>query len=244
MRARLPISASRLISAFAPAPTPITLMRPPVGQRVAGSRAGWARRRARGSRRTGRARRSPRARSPRRPSAPTGSRSSVAATVAVTRGAGRARRAGSRPCRPRRPPRAPAGARRRRSAACVKSASWAVVKTSGSPPAAAQSSDSGTGISTRSWTTTSSAWAPPPTIAITRSPAAKRSAPGPERDDLARELHAGDVRRGAGRCRVQPAPLHHVRAVQAGGADRDEHLAGARRRGRDGPRRGSPSRGS
>ena len=39
------------------------------------------------------------------------------------------------------------------SPAWVKSASWAVVKTSGTPPAAVQSSSSGTGIAVRSWTT-------------------------------------------------------------------------------------------
>ena len=64
-------------------------------------------------------------------------------------------------------------------AACVKSASWAVVKTSGTPPAGGQSRRSGTAISVRSWTTASSAWPPPPTIPITRSPSAKRVAPGP-----------------------------------------------------------------
>src|SRR6185312_770455 len=62
---------------------------------------------------------------------------------------------------------------------CGKSASWAVAKTSGKPPACGQSSAEGTGISIRSCTTASSACPPPPTIAITRSPASKRAAPGP-----------------------------------------------------------------
>ena len=59
------------------------------------------------------------------------------------------------------------------------SASCAVVKTSGKPPAAGHSSAAGTGISRRSLTTASSACPPPPTTAITRSPSANRSAPAP-----------------------------------------------------------------
>ncbi len=51
-----------------------------------------------------------------------------------------------------------------------------------------------------------------------------------ERLDLAGELEAGDVLRAAGRRRVAAAALHHVGAVDAGGADADEHLAGARLR--------------
>ena len=65
------------------------------------------------------------------------------------------------------------------SPAWVKSASWAVKKTSGVPPAAIQSSSSGTGIAIRSLTTASSAWPPPATIDITRSPGSKRSTPSP-----------------------------------------------------------------
>ncbi len=65
------------------------------------------------------------------------------------------------------------------SSAWVKSASWAVKKTSGVPPAATQSSSSGTGIATRSLTTASSACPPPATIDITRSPGSKRSTPSP-----------------------------------------------------------------
>ena len=66
------------------------------------------------------------------------------------------------------------------SPAWVNSASWAVVNTSGTPPAAVQSSSSGTGIAVRSCTTASSAWPPPATIAITRSPGSKRSARRPQ----------------------------------------------------------------
>ena len=43
--------------------------------------------------------------------------------------------------------------------------------------------------------------------------------------DLAGELQARDVGGGAGRRRVGAPPLEHVRAVQAGGADANEHLA-------------------
>ena len=107
----------------------------------------------------------------------------------------------------------------------MKSASWAVVKTSGTPPAAVQSSSSGTGIATRSWTTASSAWPPPPTIAITRSPGSKRRDAGAESDDLAGQLEPGDVRRGAGRGGIEALELHHVGAVEAGGMDADEQLA-------------------
>ena len=82
-------------------------------------------------------------------------------------------------------------------------------------------------MSWRSCTVASSAWPPPPTIAITRSPSAKRGA-RPERGHLAGELQAGNVLRRAGRRRVEPAPLHHVRAVQPGRAHAHEHLARAR----------------
>ncbi len=66
-----------------------------------------------------------------------------------------------------------------RRPACVKRASCAVVKTSGTAPAASQSSSSGTGMAVRSWTTASSAWPPPATIDITRSPTSKRWTPEP-----------------------------------------------------------------
>ena len=103
-----------------------------------------------------------------------------------------------------------------------------MVKTSGSPPAAGQSSGSGTGIAARSWTTANSACPPPPTIAITRSPSSKRLAPGAERLDLAGQLEARDVRRGSGRRRIGALALEHVRAVQARGAHPDQELALAR----------------
>ena len=50
---------------------------------------------------------------------------------------------------------------------------------------------------------------------------------GPAADDLAGQLQPGDVRRRAGRRRVEAALLHHVGAVEAGGAHAHEHLAGA-----------------
>ena len=56
----------------------------------------------------------------------------------------------------------------------MNSASWAVEKASGNPPASAQPTVSGTASACVSSTTARVAWAPPPTTAITRSPGAKR----------------------------------------------------------------------
>ena len=50
---------------------------------------------------------------------------------------------------------------------------------------------------------------------------------GPQRRDLAGELEAGDVLRVAGRRRVEPALLHEVGAVEAGGAHAHQDLARA-----------------
>ena len=47
---------------------------------------------------------------------------------------------------------------------------------------------------------------------------------GADLDDLARELEAGDVLGRAGRGGVAAAELHHVGAVEAGGADADEEV--------------------
>ena len=58
--------------------------------------------------------------------------------------------------------------------AWLNSASWAVVKTSGTPPAGVHSISSGTGMAADSWTIASSACPPPATTAITRSPGSKR----------------------------------------------------------------------
>ena len=173
---RLHISFARFSSPFAPAPIPITTMRPLVASasRFA-SRLGAPT----SSRITsnGPCCSKPSGSIAVAPSAATSSRLSGLRTVAVTRAptllpswiaavptppAPPCTSSRSPACRP----------------ACVKSASCAVVKTSGNPPAAGQSSWSGTGISTRSWTTASSACPPPPTIAITRSPVWKRVAPG------------------------------------------------------------------
>ena len=107
----------------------------------------------------------------------------------------------------------------------MKSASWAVVKTSGRPPAWGQSRPSGTGMAARSCTTASSAWPPPPTTAITRSPSEKRRAPGPRARDLAGELEARDVCGLAGRRGIGAAALQHVRAVQPGAAHAHQDLA-------------------
>ena len=228
MRARLPISASRFSSALAPAETPITRMRPPVASacRFSGMLGAPTSSRITSN---GPCSAKPSQRDRLGAERGTCSRSSSRRTVAVTRApAARASWIAAVPT----PPAPPCTSRCSpgRSPAWVKSASWAVVNTSGSPPAAGQSSAAGTGISTRSCTTASSACAPPPTIAITRSPTAKRSAPGAEGRDLTRELHAGDVLRRAGRRRIEPAALHHVGAVQSRRAHAHEHLSGARLR--------------
>ena len=209
-----------------------------------GVAAGSARRRARGSRRTGRARRSPRARSPSAPSSATCSRELGVADGRGDARAGRARRAGSPRCRRRRRRRARAGARRRRRPACVKSASCAVVKTSGDAAGRRPVEASGTGISIRSWTTASSAWPPPPTIAITRSPSCEARRARAARDDLAGELEPGDVLRRAGRRRIEAAPLHHVGAVEPGRPHAHEAPRRPRARGRGAPRRSAWCRGS
>ena len=241
MRARLPISASRFSSAFAPAATPITAIRPPVRERL--QVLGQVRRadeledhveravlgEVLGRDHLGAERRDLLAQLPR--CAPSRSR------ARRPRG-----RAGSPRCRRRRRRRARAGARRGAARACVKIASWAVVKTSGRPPAAGQSSACRDGHQLRSWTDGQLGLR---AAADDRHHAlADREAlgAGSERGHLAGELHAGDVLRRAGRRRVEPAPLHHVRAVQPGRVHPHEHLAGARGRDRGAPRSRSPAR--
>ena len=223
MLPRLPISPRRSSSDFAPAPMPITTIRPPVASAATlPGRLGAPT----SSRMTSNG---PCSSKPSGSIALTSSASMRSRLVGVADGGGDAR-AGhlaeldARPCRRRR--RAPWTSRRSpaRSPAWVKSASWAVVKTSGTPPAASHSSSSGTGIAVRSWTTASSAWPPPATIDITRSPGSKRWTPGPHRDDLARQLEAGDVLRRAGRRGVAALELHHVGAVEPGAADADEQV--------------------
>ena len=143
-RPRLPISAPRLSSPFAPPPMPITTIRPSVASDLT-LPAGWARRPARGSRRTGRAPRSPRARSPRRR---TRRRRRAAPRCGPSPSRAHPRRCASWIAAVPTPPAPPWTSRCSPgfSSACVKSASWAVVKTSGTPPASGQSSPSGTGI--------------------------------------------------------------------------------------------------
>ena len=111
--------------------------------------------------------------------------------------------------------------------AWVKTASCAVVKTSGKPPAAGQSSASGTGIAARSCTVASSAWPPPPTTAITRSPSSKRVAPGPSAATSPASSRPGMSCGEPGGAGIGALALQHVGAVQPGGAHPDEHLAGA-----------------
>ena len=52
---------------------------------------------------------------------------------------------------------------------------------------------------------------------------------GAERDHLAGDLEPGNVRRPFGR-RIKSLALHHVRPIDAGGGDLDQHLAFGRRR--------------
>ena len=69
-----------------------------------------------------------------------------------------------------------------RSPACrlhCRSASWAVMNTSGVAPASCQLSDSGTFRASRCGTLTSSAYPPPATSPITRSPGANPSTRAP-----------------------------------------------------------------
>ena len=127
--------------------------------------------------------------------------------------------------------------------AWVNRASWAVVKTSGTPPAETQSSSSGIGITSRSLTAISSACPPPPTTAITRSPGSKRCTPGPVSATSPGELEAEDVGRRAGRRGVAALHLQHVGAVDARrhGRGRGSHRPGAPDRGA--PRGRRPRRG-
>ena len=116
------------------------------------------------------------------------------------------------------------------SPAWVNSASWAVVTFSGMAPACSHGSVAGTGMAARSCTTNRSACPPPASTAITRSPTANRVAPGPERDDLAGGLQAGDVDRGARRRRVEAGALEEVGVADAGRPHRHGDLARARLR--------------
>ena len=80
------------------------------------------------------------------------------------------------------------------------------------------------------WTrarTTSWPWPPPPVMAITRSPGPKRPRVGPRRHHLAGELQSRDVGRRPGRGRVEAPALHQVGGVDAGGAHRHQQVAGA-----------------
>ena len=196
-------------------------------QRARGSRAGWARRRARGRRRTGRARRSPRGRSRVR-----AERGDLLAQLRVADGRGDAR-AGARAELDRGGADAAgaavheqplAGAQARLREERVVGGREDLREAARLPASRARR---GPASASRSWTTASSAWPPPPTIAITRSPSAKRRRARPEAATSPASSRPGDVLRRAGRRRVEPAPLHHVGAVEAGGAHAHEHLAGA-----------------
>ena len=177
------MSWSRLTSACAPAPTPMTAIRPPVAERAQVVRdvrcadelehdvVGAA---------VGERVRSADVDDAARASDLGDGRAEL--LVAHRRDHARAGASGElhgrdRRRHPRR--RAPAHARPSVSSHCVKSASCAVVNTSGNPPASDQPSPSGTGSATRSWTHARSAWPPPPTTAITASPTANRDVAGP-----------------------------------------------------------------
>ena len=155
MRARLNISLRRSSSICAPAPTPITTIRPrsASASRLAGQFGAPT-----SSRITSNGPASPNSSGAiaLTPSAAISSRQCSSRTVAVTRApaivASCTAAVPTPPAAPWTSSRSPTD-----SPACVNSASWAVKKTSGTPPAAIQSSSSGTGIATRSLTTASSA---------------------------------------------------------------------------------------
>ena len=240
--ARLPISASRLSSAFAPAPTPITAIRPRVARALEVAPGGSARPPARGSRRTARAPRSASGATAVAPSSSTSARRSSSPHRGRPPTPRRRGRAAPRPCRRRPPPPCTSSRSPGRSSAWVKSASWAVVNTSGTPPAAGQSSASGTGIAARSCTTESSAWPPPPTTAITRSPSSKRMRPVPSATTSPASSRPGMSGRSAGRRRVGALALQHVGPVEARRPHprRAPRPCPARGRGAPPPRGGRP----
>ena len=185
MRARLPISASRFSSAFAPAETPMTAIRPP----VASARGSSARLGAPTSSRI-----TSKGPCSAKPSGAIDSAPSARDLRAQLARCARSRslvrrpraRAGSPRSRRRRRRRARAAARPGAARACVKSASWAVVNTSGRPPAAGQSSTAGTAhqqplVHDRELRLGPAADDPHHPLADRKAPRA-----GPERGDLAR----------------------------------------------------------
>ena len=67
----------------------------------------------------------------------------------------------------------------------------------------------------------------PPATAITRSPSAKRLGPGPRPTTSPASLQPGDVSRGPWRCGVEPGHLQEVGVVDPCGPHLDEHLTEA-----------------
>ena len=95
----------------------------------------------------------------------------------------------------------------------------------GTPPAAVQSSSSGTGIAGRSWTTASSACPPPADDRHHAVAGLEAGDAGGRARRPRRPARGRGCRRRAGRRGVAAGELHHVGAVEAGGLDADEQLA-------------------
>ncbi len=131
-----------------------------------------------------------------------------------------------------------------RSPAWVKSASWAVVKTSGTPPAASQLQLLGHRHRRALVHDRELGLAPTRDDrhdAVARLEALHARA---ALDHLAGQLQPGDVLGRAGRRRVAALELHHVGAVEPGAADADEQVGVPGDRDRDAPRRRSIRRES
>ncbi len=107
----------------------------------------------------------------------------------------------------------------------MRSASCAVTKTSGTPPASTRSRRSGHGRAVA--LVDDEHLGLRPAADDPEDPVADRERRDPvaERGDLAGELHAGDVRWDAGRRGVEPGPLREVGPVEPGAVDPDLHLA-------------------
>ena len=196
MLARLPISTRRSISALAPAPTPITASRPRIAS-ASGRRGRWARRPARGSRRTGPRSAKPSGAIARTPSAAICSRACSLRTVAVTRApAITPSWTAAMPT----PPAAPWTSRRSPSDQArlgeqrVVGGGEDLGHAAGRGPVELVRAPASRSTRARP---RARPGPPPATTAITRSPGSKRPTPRPHVDHLAGQLEARDVRRRA-----------------------------------------------